>query len=450
MDLGRAIPAVGAGERAESFPLFSKHIDPVWIAQALQATGTVTVRRRKLPAEYVVWIVVGMGLLRDRSIQEVVRHLDLVLPDAKAPQGRGSATGSAVVQARDRLGAEPLAALFTQTAEHWAGGSADTHRWRGLAVYGVDGSTLRIPDTEENEAAFGRPGSGRGRAGYPQLRLVALMVLRSHLLAGLVAGRCTDSELKLAEPMWETLPDDSLTIVDRGFISYAVFHQIQSHGRRRHWLTRAKSNLKWRVVKRLGPNDQLVELPVHRNARRAHPDLPETLQVRAVRYQRRGFRPQILLTSLLDPVAYPTAEIAELYHERWELEMGFDEVKTHTLEREENLLRSRAPERVRQELWGLAIGYNLVRLEMERVAREADVPPRRISYRHALMLIRNFWVTAWLASPGVLPRRLDALHEELGLLILPERRPRKYPRAVKIKMSNYPLKRATRVKRPLN
>jgi hypothetical protein len=450
MELGRAIPAVGTGERAESFHLFSKHIDPVWIAQALQATGTVTVRRRKLPAEYVVWIVVGMGLLRDRSIQEVVRHLDLVLPDAKTSQGRGSATGSAVVQARDRLGAEPLAALFTQTAAPWSVASADTHRWRGLAVYGVDGSTLRIPDTEDNEAAFGRPATGRGRAGYPQLRLVGLMVLRSHLLAGLVVGPCTDSEVKLAEPMWETLPNDSLTIVDRGFISYAVFHQIQSHGRQRHWLTRAKSNLKWRVVKQLGPNDQLVELPIHRNARRGHPELPETLTARAIRYQRRGFRPQILLTSVLDPAAYPTPEIAELYHERWELEMGFDEVKTHTLEREENLLRSRAPERVRQELWGLAIGYNLVRLEMQRVAREAGVPPRRISYRHALMLIRNFWVTAWLASPGVLPRRLDMLHEELGLLILPERRPRRYPRAVKIKMSNYPLKRATRAKRRLN
>jgi hypothetical protein len=116
MDLGRAIPAVGVGERAESFQLFSKHIDRDWIARALQATGTATVRRRKLPAEYVVWIVVGMGLLRDRSIREVVRHLDLVLPDAKTPQDRGTATGSAVVQARNRLGAEPLAALFEQTA----------------------------------------------------------------------------------------------------------------------------------------------------------------------------------------------------------------------------------------------------------------------------------------------------------------------------------------------
>jgi len=224
----------------------------------------------------------------------------------------------------------------------------------------------------------------------------------------------------LAAALWPKLPDDSLTIVDRGFLSYLLFHQIQSAGPNRQWLTRAKKKLRWHVRQPLGPNDCLVDLPVHRNLRRAHPELPETLTARAIRYQRRGFRSQTLLTSLLDPATYPAAEIVELYHERWELELGFDEVKTHTLERQE-ALRSRAPARVRQEIWGLAIGYNLVRLEMAHVAARAEVPPQRISYRHTLMLIRNFWLTAWLAPPGVLPRRLDALHEEIALLLLPPR-----------------------------
>src|SRR2546428_5828381 len=230
MDSGDAMLAVGAAERSVSFELFSQRLDSEWIAQALRATGSATVRRRKLPAEYVVWIVIGMGLFRDRSIQEVVRHLDLVLPDPKAPSGRAGVTGPAVVQARDRLGSEPLAALFAQTGERWADGTADEHRWRGLAVYGMDGSTLRVADTEANEMAFRRPGSGRGRAGYPQLRLVALMVLRSHLLADLVVGSCRDAELRLAETLWERLPDSSLTIVDRGFICYHVFHHLPTHG----------------------------------------------------------------------------------------------------------------------------------------------------------------------------------------------------------------------------
>ena len=100
-------------------------------------------------------------------------------------------------------------------------------------------------------------------------------------------------------------------------------------------------------------------------------------------------------------------------------------------------LRSKAPQRVLQELWGLGIAYNLVRLEMLHVANRRHLPPTRLSFRHSLMLIRNFLISAWFASPGVLPKRLAALHEERALLVLPKRRPRRYAREVKIKMSNY-------------
>jgi hypothetical protein len=444
MNLGRALEAVGTGERPASFEVFADSLDPQWIEAALVATGTATMRRRKLPAEQGVWIVIGMALFRDRSILEVVHHLDLALP-AGAPTGRRApATSSAVVQARDRLGAAPLATLFEQTASRWAAASADAHRWRGLAVYGVDGSTLRVPDTPENEAAFARPPTGGGgAAGYPQLRLVALMVLRSHLLAGLSLGPYAMGESLLAEPLWDKLPDHSLTLLDRGFLHYALLHRLATRGTERHWLTRTKANLTLRTVQRLGPNDELVEMRVSRRTRRTHPELPNPFVVRAVRYQRPGFRPQTLLTSLLDPVAYPAAEIAELYHERWELELGFDEIKTHTLERQETL-RSRAPERLRQEVWGLALAYNLVRLEIQHIARQQRLLPTRISFRHALLLVRNFWqLTAWIASPGNLPRRLEDLHREVALLVLPPRRPRRYPRAVKIKMSSYPRKRRT-------
>jgi hypothetical protein len=444
IDLGQALLQTGERRAEASFALFAETLDPEWIERALRATDKASVRRRKLPAEYVVWLVIGMGLLRDRSIQEVVRHLDLVLPGSD--RDHQTASGGAIVQARDRLGPQPLAWLFEQTAEVWATASADEHRWRGLAVFGVDGTTLRVPDSPENDAEFGRPGTSRGgaEAGYPQLRLVALMVLRSHLLAGLALGPYCDGEITLADQLWPKLPDRSLTIVDREFATYEIFQRLVDPGRERHWLTRAKGGKnapKLKIVQRLGPRDSIVELRPSHYTRFLNPALPETLRVRAIRYQRRGFRPQILLTSLLDPDVYPAAEIVALYHERWELELGFDEVKTHTLEREEALLRCRAPDRIRQEIWGLALAYNLVRLAMARVARKADVSPTRISYRHALNFIRVFWLSAHLASPGVLPRRLEALHEELALLILPPRRSRRFPRAVKIKMSKFPRKR---------
>jgi Insertion element 4 transposase N-terminal/Transposase DDE domain len=437
MQFGPTLLTVGEGERSESFQLFAESLDPQWVTQALEATGTASVRRRKFPAEYALWTVIGMGLLRDRSIEECVSHLHLVLPGV---QGRTHVTSGAVAQARSRLGPEPLAALFEQTANRWATVSADCHRWRDLAVYGVDSTSVRVPDTADNETAFGRPGSQRDKAAYPQVRLVALMVLRTHVLAQLAIGPWKRSEVKLAESLWQSVPNQSLTILDRGFLSYGLLHRLHAAGEQRHWLTRAKKNSKWRRIRKLGPDDELVEVELSPQSRRNDPDLPTTLTLRAIHYQRRGFQPQTLLTSLLDPSLYPANEIVQLYHERWEIELGYDEIKTHTLERQETL-RSRSSRKVLQELWGLAIGYNLVRLEMQRVAERAKVEPIRISFRHTLMLIRNFWITAWIASPGVLPKRLDALQEELTLLILPKRRERHYPRAVKIKMSSYPRKR---------
>jgi hypothetical protein len=445
MGLGETVLAVGAGERPASFEQFSAAVDPAWIAAALAATGTASVRRRKLPAEHVVWLVIGMGLFHDRSIAQVVQHLDLVLPMRNG--GRGHVTNGAIVQARDQLGAAPLAALFAQTAAVWSPAAADATRWRGLAVYGLDGTTLRVADTPENVAHFGRPGSRHGDgAGYPQVRLVALSVLRHHLLAAAALGPYRTSESTLATTLWDAVPARALVILDRGFCSYALLHALAEPGRHRHWLVRAKTGrtaLKAQVVRRLGPGDQLVDLQRSQATRATHPTLPATLRVRAVRVHHRGFRPYRLFTSLLDPRAYPATELVALYHERWELELTFDEVKTHTLERAE-ALRSQAPTRVEQEVWGLLLAYNLLRLVMSHAAPRSAVPPLRLSYRHALLALRGFWHTAWLSPPGVLPRRLEALLDELALFVLPERRPRRYPRVVKIKMSNFPRKRPRR------
>ena len=142
---------------------------------------------------------------------------------------------------------------------------------------------------------------------------------------------------------------------------------------------------------------------------------------------------------MLDPEQFPASEMAALYHERWEIELGYDELKTHMLERQE-ALRSKKPEGVRQEIWGIMLAYNLIRKEMLDVAEAAGVPPVRVSFRHSLMLIRVFCtVEAWACSPGNLPKRLASFHETLrNLLILPERRSeRRYKRHVKIKMSKF-------------
>src|SRR5258706_2328415 len=150
-------------------------------------------------------------------------------------------------------------------------------------------------------------------------------------------------------------------------------------GVERHWMTRAKSSTKFRVIRRLGRGDELVEIAVSSEARRKDPSLPTHYDLRAVYYQRKGCQPQILLTSLVDDERFPATELRALYHERWELELGFGELKTDMLERLETI-RSKSPTAVAQEMWGLLIAYNLIRLEMQRIAAEFDVAPTPISF----------------------------------------------------------------------
>jgi hypothetical protein len=422
------------------FKRFQASIDPIWVLEALSATGTATVRRRRFPAEQVIWLVLGMALFRDLPIIDVVKELALVLPGS----GVGRIAASAVMQARARLGPSPLKWLFEKCAEVWAKRSADRLRWRGLAVYGVDGTTVRVPDSPENRATYGEQsaGGGRGASGYPLVRIVTLMALRSHLLLAARFGSYGTSERKYARDLWPVVPNDSLVIVDRNFMYAKDLVPLQSGGTNRHWLTRARKNNKWRVVERLGPGDALAEILVNRDARREDPTLPERWSIRAIRYRRRGFREQTLLTSLLDPARYPREEIVALYHERWELELGFDEVKTELLERQE-AIRSKTAAGVEQELWGVALAYNLVRLEMERAAEIADVPPVRMSFVACFRAIKFQLLLFAAISPGKMTKVLERFHQDLAAsCVLPPRRSeRLYPRAVKIKMSNYPRKR---------
>jgi len=431
------VAAFSVGDRLEGL---KQHLNPDWIEEALALAGTVTLRRRRLPAEQVVWMVIGMGLMRNLPIEQVVDKLELALPDRK----NTLIAKSAISKARRRVGEDPLAYLFTATAAEWATRSAAADRWRGLALYGLDGTVMRVADSPENRAAFGghTNGAGRGESGYPLVRVVAMMALRSHLLSGFRFADFHTGETTLARDIWNEVPEESLVIVDRGFLVKKDLIHLETSGNR-HWLSRTKVNTKWAIRERLGKDDYLAEWDVQQTG------LPTTWTVRVVHYKKKGLPRATLLTSLLDPEKYPAKELIALYHERWETEIGYDEIKTHLLNREE-AIRSKTPAGVRQELWGIALAYNLVRLEMERVAAEAGVPPTRISFVGSLAMIRDEFHTLSLRSmtPGAMPASLARLRQRLKRLILPPRRPeRAYPRAVKVKMSNYPRKRPS-VRRP--
>lgn len=445
MQLSEALEAVAELPEPKEVGEFAQGIDPEWIEEALQATGKATVRRRRLPAAQVIWLVIGMALFRNRPIWEVVDKLDLALGDRNRP----ALARSASIQARNRLGDEPMHWLFERCGEEWAHDSASKDRWRGLALYGVDGTTMKVPDSDANRTHFGLASGGdREDSGYPLMRLVALMALRSHVLAKAAFGPYKQGEYHYAAQLWGAIPDDSLSVIDRNFWSAALLLQLQNGGGNRHWLIRAKKKTRGRRIKKLGPNDELVELKVSPQARQRDPSLPKTWTVRIIHYQVRGYRPQRLITSLLNAEQYPAEEIVALYHERWEIELGYDEVKTEMLRHTRQPLRSQTPVGVRQELWGVLIAYNLIRLEMQRVADEADVPPTRISFVAVYRMICDEWMWCALASPGAIPRHLRELQKDIERFILPDRRrDRAYPRAVKIKMSNYPKKRRSSTSR---
>lgn len=427
--------ALADGTLPNTFEGLRSHVPIEWVRNALSGGRVGKVRNRKLSAEDVVWLTIGMALYRNQPMIEVVHRLDLVLPDTNGHPGL--VTKGAIPQARERVGEGPLRALFQTTAQHWARESAERNRWRGLMVLGADGSMLRVPDSPENRKQFHLPCTGRSTSGYPQVRLAVLMALRSHLWLDFEFTDCHGGEGPVAWPLIQRAPNHSVTILDRYYVDYLQLQQLNASGENRHWLLRTRRNMVFKVIQRWGPHDVLVEVPIHRSVRREHPELPKTFLARRITYRRKGFRPRVLLSSLLDPHAYPAEEIAELYHERWELELGYDELKTDVLQQEE-AIRSQTPDGVRQELWGMAIAYNLVRREMDLAARDLRLPPRRLSFVTSLRLIQELFLGAHLISPGAWPKRIRFMRVDLRRLVLPPRTlNRHYPRHVKIKMSGY-------------
>src|SRR5438270_2878970 len=192
-------PFSGAPSADEgAFDRLKASIDPAWIQAALDATGTATLRKRRLPAEQVIWLVLGMALYRHRPIDELVSRLDLALPGT----GPVNVARSGVAQARARLGDEPMKWLFEKCDRKWGHESARRHAWRGLALYGVDGTTVRAPDSDENRKHFGgQKGRNGSISGYPLTRIVTLMALRSHIIAAANFGPLGD-ERPYARELW--------------------------------------------------------------------------------------------------------------------------------------------------------------------------------------------------------------------------------------------------------
>lgn len=420
---------------------FSRTIDPEWIHLALNACQKASIRTRRLPADQAVWLVLMMGLLRDLSIKDICHHLDIVLqPD----DGYRPLAPSALTAARQRLGEAPLRYLFHACNEAWLSDALGNDTFHGLHVLSVDGTLFRTPDSPENAASFGfiDPSSGT----FPQVRMVALMATHSHMLLDAAFGGVAEGELTLAQRLLSAAPDHSLTLFDRCYFSAAFLLEWQQAGTQTHWLTPVKNKLRYEVIECYSDYDMLIEMPVSPQARRTAPHLPAFWRARMVSYVSGGGKGKItgFLTSMTDPVAWPTEDLLRIYWERWEIEMGYGELKRRQLKGEVTL-RSRFAEGVKQELWGILIPYNLLRKEMVAIAGEAKVNPTRISFMAALNLLVSQVRVCGKGAAGNIPKHLKAMRENVKAFILPEKRKhRRYDRSVLYIPPKYPFSDKTR------
>ena len=384
-----------------------------------------------------------MALFRHLPMSQIVNQLDILLPGK-----RPFVAPSAVVQARQRLGEAPVREVFEQTQALWHTHTPHPH-WCGLTLLGVDGVVWRTPDSPENQQAFARTANQCGEVSYPQVRMVCQMELTSHLLTAAAFDSVAESEMTLAARLIASTPDYSLTLFDKGFYSLGLLHQWHRTGTERHWLLPLRKGTQYRVVRKRGHGDEQVELTPSPQARKKWPDLPETIPARLLSKTIKGKRVQIL-TSMTDPRRYPAADIVDLYPHRWEIELGYREMKQHLMHNRLTL-RSKKPEMVRQELWGVLLAYNLLRFQMAQMAYSLDgVEPNQLSFAQATAFLIKELTLMPAVSPGKIPEVIQRLTAMAPAFVLPQRRERNYPRAVRKRPQKYPILKSKKNASQLN
>jgi hypothetical protein len=416
-----------------------EHLPVEWIEQAIERTDATSIRHRRLPAEQVVWLMIALALYRHKSISEVLDDLGLALPDTQTP----FVSKSAASQARQRVGAEPLKWLFDHSARHWSTQDRRAYIFKGLQLFAMDGTTLRTHDNAELRTHFGAQLYSSGAiASYPQVRGVTLTSLPTHIVHAAAFGPYGTNEMLYAKQLVTDIPNESLTVFDRGFLAAEILCSLTEQGNERHFIIPAKSNTKWEVIDG-DENDCTVRMRVSPQARAKSPDLPEFWQARAITVIDAQARKRILLTSLSDRRRYKPIDISRCYDRRWGIETSYRELK-QTMLGAALTLRSKTVEGVYQEIWGTLIAYNLVRLEIAKAALTVKCEPMEVSFIRAFHLIQ--FELHWAAvtrSYGKLPASMKHLRERLVSLLNDERPDRKFDRAVKAKPNRY----ATRVLR---
>jgi Transposase DDE domain/Insertion element 4 transposase N-terminal len=386
----------------------------------------------RLPKWFMVWFVIGLGLCACDAYRQVFRWLQPFW--AKGTPGRSS-----LCEARRRLGVAPLRYLFEKVVKLLGTLKMAGCFYRGMRLMALDGFILDVADTTDNERIFGRPRNQRSAGAFPQVRVLALCEVGTHILWRFVIKPVRRAEIALARPLLRFLAPDMLLLWDRGFLSYDHVAQVCARGAQ--LLARVKTGLVFRPIKHLPDRSYLAKLypsPTHRRQDRGG------IVVRIIEYTFRDpARPgsgerHRLLTTLLDWRLDPAKTLIELYHERWEEELAIDELKTH--QRQRAVLRSKTPAGVVQEIYGLLLGHYVVRALMCEAAGREKLAPRQLSFMATLKILRCRLPECPRSDVGR-AHWYEALLTEIGEERLEKRRDRCNPRVIKRNMSKWSRKR---------
>jgi len=389
--MARTIAGLPKGSRITdyiSLGVLTTRLPLAQVKSVLQARGKASQRERELPAHVVVYYVICLALFMQVSYREVLRCLLEGLAWLLGPRQTVKITGkSGISQARTRLGWQVMQQLHDQVVRPLSVPATRGAWYRNWRVVSLDGSTMAVADERENQQAFGHPSNRGGEGAYPQIRFVSLVENGTHVLFGTRLGSYGTGERSLAEEVIGGLQKGMLCLADRGFFSYPLWNRARAAGADLLW--RLKKDLRLEVEEALADGSYLSRIYPSVRARRGH---AEGVRLRVVEYHLEGVEEAEsvyrLATTVLEPTAAPAQELAALYHERWEIEAAFDELKTH-LRGAQIVLRSKTPDLLRQEFYGLLLAHFALRGLMHEAALQAAEDPDRLSFVHAIRVIRR-------------------------------------------------------------
>ncbi|HVI36990.1 MAG TPA: IS4 family transposase, partial [Gaiellales bacterium] len=434
---GSRPPDVGLG-------LLTRWCPASLIDAAIETCDTREQRVRVLSARSVVYCELARCLFPGEGYEQILDHLLSRDDDIPAWRTDHIPCGSSLCRARVKIGSRTMEAVFHRVAGPIAEPqSCPAAFWHQLRLEAFDGTTFEVADTEENDAAFERPAGSCGPGGYPQVRVVALVECATHAVLDAVIGGRGQGETTLALDLAGAAGPGTLVLADRNMLGVQLWTAFRDRGAELLW--RLKKTVATRPEAVLEDGSWLARVRIDKHTaaalRRAGQRVPGAITVRVIEYTLPGSAEVYrLATSLLDPATAPAAELAALYHERWESEGVFAEIKI-VQRGPQAVLRSARPDGVRQQLWAHLTVHHLIRDLLCHAAASVNsrLDQRRISFRRAFRLIRRS-ITSH-ATPRLLDRMLAHAISRLVGRTNPNRRPRSYPRAVKRRAMTYPTKK---------